>query len=540
MLLKYSLPLKGHQIICAMKFLWSVCLLLISLSAFAQPTTRRFPNSINNPAINVYAPFISSDGSMILFTSDYAELDPLVYFSVRGSGDWKQPEELPKHLNSKLNFLKGYTLSPNGKTIYIAAIKSGGVGGYDIWASDFKGSSWGELKNLYAPLNSKLHDASPTFTPDGSTMYFMRCEKMEYQKASGCKIFVTRKQPNGVWETPTELPEYINTGNSQTPRIMADGETLIFSSDKLMPNKGGMDLYVTKLTNSSWSNPIPLDIVNTEKNDQFVSALANGRFLLKEAPGKFRSEIVEYLLPEDVRPKGVMKIEGTVVAKGSPVSAYISVVDLKTQGRIFSGRPQADGSFFLFLKEGSTYELAVDPEDGSLTYYAKQYDLTKNEPLRNDQLKVSLSSLGDGEELTLEAIGFKPYRAEIESTPAELNRVARLIKGNPGMTFEIQVALTGYTESLERNDPDLTEQTTRTENVSLSVTDSTGIVTTRDSVLVKTIYHNNRTEQQAKAFVEALVGLGVNRDTLTISHSATPAIQEGTRNIRLKLIARKK
>ena len=523
-----------------MRSLLCLYFLLILFTVAAQPQTRRFPNSINNPSINVYAPFISLDGSMILFTSDFASLDPLVYYSLREPGDWKQPLELPKHLNSKLNYLKGYTLSPDGNTIYVSSVKSNGVGGYDIWYSEFKNGVWGELKNLYAPLNSKSNEASPTFTPDGNQMYFMRCDKIDYQNASGCKIFVAKKKLNGQWDEPVELPVQINAGNSQTPRIMADGETLIFSSDKLQPSAGGMDLYYSKLSNGAWSNPLPLSFVNTQKDDQFVSALANGRYLLKEGQGKSKMEILEHLIPDEIRPAGTMKIEGIVGSAGTPIPSYISVVDLKTLQRVYSGRPLADGSFLLYLKDGGVYELAIDPEDGALTYYAKQYDLTMGGPLKNEKLTIALKKLNIEDELVLEAIKFKPYSSEVEASLSELNRVSRLIKSNPELTFEIQITLNGYSEDTLKTTPDLTEETIMNQNKIITSVDSLGNPVTQDSVVVKTIYHNNRTEQQGMALIEKLVGLGVNRNTLVLSTNKKVAQDDTMKNTEVKLVARLK
>lgn len=523
-----------------MKFLLSACLLLILLTGYSQPKTRRFPNSINNPSVNVFAPFISLDGSMILYTSDYASLDPLVYYSLRESGDWKQPVELPKHLNTKLNFLKGYTLSPDGKTLYISSIKSNGVGGYDIWSSEFKNGTWGELKNLFAPLNTKGNEASPTFTPDGTTMYFMRCDKVDYQKASGCKIFVSKKKPNGIWEEPIELPAHVNTGNSQTPRIMADGETLIFSSDKNQPALGGMDLFMTRFTDGQWTNPLPLTFVNTEKDDQFVSALANGRYLLKEGQGKFKTEVIEYLIPDEIRPRGVMKIEGLVTTNGVPVPSYVSVVDAQTQERAFNGRPLADGSFFLFIKEGKTYDLSVDPEDGSLTYYSKRYDLTKGEPLKNDKLTISLSKMNIGDELILDAVQFKNNSSELDVSGGELNRITRLLKNNTSLKFEIQVTLNGYKEDTIRRTLDLTEQKAFTKTKTIIETDSLGVSTSRDTLLTKIIYHNDRTYEQANALVDKLVSMGVPKSAVFITTKKKELPDEAMKNTEVKIIARTK
>ena len=87
--------------------------------------------------------------------------------------DWTPPVELPKQLNSRLNFNPGYALSANGKRIYITCAKSPTIGGYDIFTSELKGTVWSNPENLTLPINSKTHDGSPSFTTDGNTIYFM-------------------------------------------------------------------------------------------------------------------------------------------------------------------------------------------------------------------------------------------------------------------------------------------------------------------------------------------------------------------------------
>ncbi len=523
------------------QILVTVCLSLLFLIGYSQAKIRKLPTSINNPSMNVFAPFISLDGSTLLFTSDYADDGTLVYFSQRENADWKQPVELPKLLNSRTNFLKGYSLSADGKTIYISSIKSGGVGGYDLWASELKGASWGELKNLFLPINTKSHEACATFTTDGNTLYFMRCEKMSMQKGERCKIFVSHKKPTGQWEDPTELPANVNTGNSQTPRMMADAETLIFSSDKILPNKGGMDLYVTKLQNGAWSDPLPIEVANSEKDDQYVTAQANGRYLLKEAPGKFKSEIVEYLLPDDLRPRGVMKVDlNAKDPTGAPASAYVSITDLFNNKRIFSGKPEADGSFFFYLLEGGAYELSVDPEEGSFTYYSKQYDLMENTTLRNDKVEVVLKQLSDGDELILEALHFKPNGIELDHATSELRRLSRLIKSSPQLNFEIQVLLSGFVEDSVQSVPDLTEMVIDSTNVILEAVDTLGQLVTRDSLLVKTMYHNDRTEKQVNTIIDQLVTLGVDRKNLSLFVNARPEEVIENRRTTVKLVARAK
>lgn len=508
----------------------------------AQAPIRKLPQNINRPTINVSAPFISLDGSTLLFTSDYAEDNvPTVYYALKVGPDWQDPVALPKHINTKLNFLKGYTLSADGKTIYITSIKSGGVGGFDIWAGNLKGNSWGDLQNMYAPINSKLHEGAPTFTPDGSTMYFMRCEKMDAQKAERCKIMVTKKAPNGRWEEPTELPDYINTGNAQTPRISADGSVLIFSSNTTKPNKGGMDLYVSRLEKGVWSQPEAMDFVNTEKDDQFVSSISNGRYLLKEAPGKFKSEILEYLVPAQWRPRAVMKVEGQILGQsGMPVPAYISVTDLITHKRFFSGRPDKEGNYFLYLTQGSKYELSIDPEESNFTFFSKMFDMTVEESPLVQKANVVLKPIAIGDVLELDGIQFKPYSAEPDDIGFEIQRLSRLIKSSPQFNFELQVSLIGYQEDSYKSNPDLTEIAIDSVIIQLDDIDSLGQLYSRDSLVVKTTYHNNRTEKQALTLINQLVLSGVDRSSLSYRVSIKPEAVLENRKTHVSILAKKK
>jgi DNA-binding beta-propeller fold protein YncE len=516
----------------------------LSFYGFSQAKIRKLPMTINHPSINVSAPFISTDGSTLVYISDYAEANQLtIFYTQRQGGDWKEPVAMPKHINNRLNYMRGYALSPDGKTIYITSFKSGGVGGYDIWQGSLKANSWGELENMYMPINSKGHEGCPSFTPDGTTLYFMRCEKMDAAKAENCKIFVAKKGPGGRWEEPAELPAHINTGNSQTPRIMADAETLIFSSDKLLPNKGGMDLYMTRFKNGNWSAPIPLEFVNTAKDDQFISVVSNSRYLLRDSPGKSKSELVEYLFPDELRPKGVMKVDGTVSAVGGGlVSAYVSVTDLKTNSRFFSGRPDPkDGSYFVYLKEGSTYELSVDPENGNYTYFSTRFDLTGNTNLNLQKIATTLKPLQAGDELDLEALQFKPHTSQLADADSELRRLSRLMKSNPQFMYELQVILAGYEESTTQRIPDLTEHSIDSIIVQLDDIDTLGQLYQRDSLIVQSTWHNNRTQKQAEEVIRQLSLLGVDTSDIRFFVNARPeAVLENRKtNVRLLVRARR-
>ncbi|HMG91246.1 MAG TPA: hypothetical protein VK589_14370 [Chryseolinea sp.] len=526
-----------RTLICIISFV------AFSTLAVAQAKSRRLPSIINHPSRNCYAPYLSFDGNALLFVSNDGEDGILTVSYTTRETDWVEPVILPKNVNHRLVYLRGFSLSADGKKMYFTGTKSPIVGGYDIMTSDLKGNTWGEPQNLMMPVNSKTNDGCPSVTADGNTMYFMRCDRMDQYKADGCKLFSAKKKSNGQWDEPKELPANINTGNSQTPRIMADGETLIFSSNKMTSTQGGMDLYVTKLVDGSWSEPRAMDFANTPQDDQFVSVAALGRYLLKEAPGSKKNvELVEFLIPNELRPKGMMKIEGTITdPSNAPVSAYISVRDLTTNKRVFSGRPNADGSYMLYLSEGTKYEMSIDPEQSNISYTARQFDLMTDKIPQREKVNVTLKQPSPGDELSLDFVSFKPNSAELDpSSETDLKRFLRVAKANPNLKFEIQVMLNGYQQDTVMSNADLTEVMVDSLQTQMEEIDSLGQLYKKDTVIVKRMYHNDRTLLQAQNIIAYLSSQGVPADNFTYLGNAIPATLPDNKKITIKAVARAK
>ncbi|MCU0383719.1 MAG: hypothetical protein MUF68_06595 [Cyclobacteriaceae bacterium] len=499
--------------------------------AFAQPkAVRKLQAPVNQPSFNQYAPFISLDGSLLLFLNDYSDDGQLVLNYTRRTGaDWSNPMPLPRVLYNATHHQKGYTLSADAQTLYVTRNHSNGVGGFDICAVTIKGNTFGEAQNLGAPINSKLHDAAPTFSADGQYMYFMRCESMSVQKADKCKIVVSKKAANGRWQEPVELPANINTGNAQTPRIMADGETLLFASNTMATNKGGMDLYVTRLIDGVWTEPVALDFINTAEDDQYVSVTAQSLYLLRDVKTDKKYELTEYLFPKEVKPKAVLRVDGKLTT--TEIAAYVSAVNLSTGKTVYSGRPLADGSFTVFLLEGNVYEVAIDPESNGYTFSSRFFDLTKPFTKYFERYSVSLEQVQPGDEIILAPVTFLDNSAVLAQTANnELRRLSRLLKSNPQVKAEIEVVLEGYEEDSVQRKPDLTEMAIDTVEYYYEDIDTAGQLYQRDTLIAEYRYHNDRTAKQAKAIVDKLISFGCNANGLTMKFSARPeAIPERRR-----------
>jgi hypothetical protein len=568
------------------KLLYPVLLLLAFSHCFGQAKLRKLPATINHPAINVSAPYISLDGNSLIFVSDNSDENQLTLFytTKKDAVNWKDPVMMPKTVNNRLTFLRGFALSPDGKTMYLSSLKSGGLGGFDILVSQLRGAFWAEPVNLGLPINSIGQEACPSIAPDESALYFMRCEKMDQKSASACKLLVSKKSRLGKWEEPVELPDYINTGNSQSPRILGDGETLIFSSNQLPQNKGGMDLYLTRLEEGTWSKPVPLAFANTAKDDQYVSASSLGRYLLKDQPGPRTSEIVELLFPSDLKPKATVKIEGVVAGLENPSSPYIAVFDQKDQNRVYNGRPEKDGTFTFYLKEGAIYNLSIEPEKDNYTFYSKTYDFTSDQVPMSDKVEAVIKPLTKGTELEL-GIEFKSTTASLSpSSTQSLRRLTRMVKGNPDKKFVLDVTLQGYVTDSLQSSTDLTEVIidtvhytvpkqvpdtvkldsllivinerdslkqvqTKTDSTIVALDDDTTFMAQIDSirkiafktvmvdsVAIKKTYHNNRTEAQAKSIIDYLIKEGATAQNISFTNKAIPEGVAENRKTKVKVI----
>jgi len=487
-----------------------------------QAKLRKMPPNINHTSVNNYAPFLSLDGNAMAYVADVAEDNVLTLcYATRDGVNWNDPVILPKTINTRLNFLKGYGLSSDGRTLYISSSRTNGMGGFDLYTSQFNGTSWTEPVNMLLPANSKGNEASASLSLDGTMMFYMRCDKMDFSKADNCKIMMMMKKSNGQWDAPVELPVSINTGNSQSPRIMGDGETLLFSSNKIQPSKGGMDLYYSKLINNQWSSPLPLDFANTPADDQYVSASSIGRYLVKDVKGQRTNELIEMLFPIEIRPKATVKIEGSITGLDDPSSAFVSVFSLKDQKQVFSTKPGKDGIFVSYLKEGGLYDLSVDPAKDNYTFFSKTYDLTGEKFPLTEKVSVALKPAGVGDEIALDGISFNPGTSELASSSTqELRRLTRLIKGNPDKFFSIMITLAGYQKDSVRSNPDLTEIHIDTLRFPVTYKIDSVTIGKRDSLILKITYHNNRTLKQAKAIGHYLLSQGIAPNKISQSGKA--------------------
>jgi WD40-like Beta Propeller Repeat len=173
--------------------------------------------------------------------------------------------------------------SPDGRSLYLASNRPGGLGGIDIWVARraHRDGPWGTPRNLGAPVNSAADDFCPSPT-SGRHLFFVST------RAGGCgeaDLYLTRPTRHG-WTQPRNLGCTVNSAAAEAgPVYLEQGRTrlLYFSSTRpggFAPEAGSppdADLYMSALgKDGRFSRPRLVLGVNTTANDARPHLRADG------------------------------------------------------------------------------------------------------------------------------------------------------------------------------------------------------------------------------------------------------------------------
>ena len=145
-------------------------------------------------------------------------------------------------------------------------------------SSDLQG-----LQKLKGKVNSRFHESSTAFSPDGNTMYFTRnnyTKKQLKRNQSGTILLklYRAKRKNGKWGEVEELPFNSDEYSTAHPALSRDGKTLYFASDR--PGGEGLsDLYRTAIKEDGSFGEIESlgKNINTAGRDTFPFVSSSGR-----------------------------------------------------------------------------------------------------------------------------------------------------------------------------------------------------------------------------------------------------------------------
>jgi len=341
------------------------------------------------------------------------------------------------------------TISPDGKYLFFAACdRPDGYGSCDLYRAERIGSRWSDPENLGPEVNSEQWDSQPAFSSDGRTLYFASKRKGGLGSSD---IWKAELMPDGSWSVPVNLGDSVNSSvEEMAPFIHPDDRTLYFSS-KGHPGLGGYDLFFSRKTPAGlWGRPVNLGYpINTHADEitLVVSAKGDLAYISSDIPGgKGRQDIYSFRLYKEAQPLLTTYFKGVVYDADTrqKLEARFELIDLSVPAIV--ARASSDpvtGGFLLVLPAEKNYALNVS-KDGYL-FYSGQFFLTgpntRSEPFIKD---VPLSPIRPGETVVLKNVFFDTdqYILKPESL-AELERLLLLLEKNPNLKIEIS----GHTDN---------------------------------------------------------------------------------------------
>lgn len=130
------------------------------------------------------------------------------------------------------------------------------------YAKEFVGKrSFYRIDNIGAPINTSMDEHSPVLTQDGNTMMITARKYTEDGESENGnfseEVLVATRDENGKWMKPKHFEHNLD-GHDATVQLYDNDSKLL-----LYRNTGAGDLYHSDLVNGDWTDPVPMESINT-------------------------------------------------------------------------------------------------------------------------------------------------------------------------------------------------------------------------------------------------------------------------------------
>jgi outer membrane protein OmpA-like peptidoglycan-associated protein/Tol biopolymer transport system component len=415
-------------------------------------------DSVNSDK-NEYWPSLSLDESKLIITvldpadpsqtAQKTSVQEDFYESFRKpDGTWAKRKNVGPPLNTNDNE-GAQTISADGRFLFFTGCnRPDGQGKCDIYFSENINGTWSVPVNIGYPVNTAYSEKHPSISADGRRLFFASDRP---GGLGGLDIWVSQKQSNGFWSLPVNLGENINTpGNEQSPFIHPDNQSLYFSSEGHL-NMGKGDIFISRLdSNNSWLPAVNLGYpINTWNNEVglIVNAAGDKAYYASDRQKDRGLDIYEFPLYPEARPIPVSYMKGRVydALTWKGIEATFQLFDLQSGELVMeSSSAPEEGDFLVSLPAGRNYALNVS-KPGYL-FYSDHFSMAGIHKLTDPLLKdVPLSPIRQGETVVLKNVFFAFDSFEVQpESQAELNKIIDFLNVNPS----VQIEISGHTDNI--------------------------------------------------------------------------------------------
>jgi len=458
--------LQGFSMVKKTGLVLIINLLCISLLAQKKPVVKANADTVKITITNLgktintpypeYAPVISADGEMLVFTSRRPVTEKEikkakmsmenVYISDYDAKKkkWTDAVRLSEPVNQEGRHNSAIALSNDGQQMLLYRDDESGNG--DIYESHLMGNSWTAPVKLDEPVNSKNHESSASISPDRRTIYFVSNRK---GGQGGRDIWMCTFN-NNKWDKAENLGSVVNTAEDEEGVfIHPDGKTLYFSS-KGHNSTGGYDIFKTTNENGKWAEPKSMGAnINTPDDDLYFVLAANGQtgFYSSAKPGGLGDKDIYEIHFTPLKPKKEKTAEGPqlTLLKGiitdedtkAALEADIEIVDnVKNQTITTIKSNSSSGKYLVSLPSGKNYGIIVKVK--GYLFHSENVDIPYSAGYQEIVKDVQLKKLEVGKSIVLNNIFYDFDKTTLRpESMSELERLVQLLNENPTLTIEL-------------------------------------------------------------------------------------------------------
>jgi len=420
-----------------------------------------------------YLPSISPDNEVMLFTrrielkqnerESYIKSDRIVKierFSVSSLVDGKfgvgQAFGDPFNTNPKANY-GGAAISSNNKEIFFTICEPiQGKMNCDIYVSryemdEYGEGGWAKPKNLGPSINTdEGWEAQPTISKDGSWLMYAVFK----EGTRGIDLYQSYRNEDGSWQQGASMGEPINTaGDEKSPFFHSDDKTLYFASRNGHLGMGGYDVFMSRLIDDKWTNPVNIGYPLNSPYDEhgyIVSLDGKTAFFGSASPlheGKGKSiDLYRIVLPEKIRPEKVLLVKGVVKTINNvvPKDATIEMRNTKTQKVESFDVDTVDGSYTAIVNVEDSADYMITAKGKDLAFNNKLVKAPKQEEPIKTKVNIEVQKSKVGQHITIENIHFATNSANLsDESLASLDALIKYMLENPSFKASVE----GHTDN---------------------------------------------------------------------------------------------
>ena len=299
-----------------------------------------------------------------------------VFISYKKDGEWTTPESIGNNINTK-NHDAAIALSVDGQTLFIYKSENNNMG--DIYVSQLSGGNWSKPSKLKGDVNSdKSWEGSASLSANGKVLYFASDRE---GGMGGRDIYKAELQPDGTWSNIQSLGSNINTiYNDDAPFIHPDNKTLYFSSEG-HSSIGGYDIFSSVMDEyGNFGAPVNMGYpINTVDDNRYFVMAASGKTGYYSGGGEKsvgEQDIFKIITGKIEKPVLALLL-GKVYFNDEPVGSYMNLYDKKDGVIEGSFKSNSETGKYVMALTPGVYEIEVELESGEVVSDSVELDHIK-------------------------------------------------------------------------------------------------------------------------------------------------------------------